>query len=303
VPHPEPVPLDEAGTIARAIAATLHSDGGCLVRAHVSMALRICLAAEQAGIDLTGATMMSGGEPPTPAKVRRITATGARFVPTYVFTEADHVGLGCVAPRDENDLHLLKDSLALIQYPRPVPGSDLTVDAFSFTTLLPTARKILLNVESDDYGVVEPSRCGCPLEELGFTEHLRQVRSFSKLTGEGVTLVGSEMVRILEEVLPGRFGGSPQDYQLVEEEDQRGFTRLTLLVDPQVRLDDEAAIVDLLHEELGRGSVAGDLSQALWRQAGSVRIARRSPVWTQRGKLLPLHLAHGSRRRSRRDAT
>jgi len=92
-----------------------------------------------------------------------------------------------------------------------VPGSDITVDAFHFTTLLPTARKLLLNVESDDYGVVETRSCGGPLESYGYTEHLRQIRSFRKLTGEGVTLVGSEMLRILEEVLPARFGGSPLD--------------------------------------------------------------------------------------------
>jgi len=292
IPRPEPVALEQAAVIARAVAQTLRAHPACLVRAHVSMALRICLAAREEGLDFTGATLMGGGEPPTPAKVREITQTGAAWVPTYVFTEADHVGLGCVRPQDGNDLHFLKHSLALIQYPRRVPGSTITVDAFCFTTLLPTARKILLNVESDDYGVVEPSSCGCPLERMGFTEHLRHVRSFSKLTGEGVTLVGSEMIHVLEEVLPARFGGTAQDYQLLEEEDERGFTRLTLLVDPRVGLDDEAAPVQVVLEALGRGTVAADLSQALWRQAGTLRVARRPPVWTERGKLMPLHLGN-----------
>jgi hypothetical protein len=295
VPWPEPVPLEEAAVITRAVAQTLRTHPACLVRAHVSMALRICLAARAEGLDFTGATFMGGGEPPTPAKVREITRTGATWVPTYVFTEADHVGLGCLRPQDGNDLHFLKHALALIQYPRCVPGSTTVVDAFSFTTLLPAARKILLNVESDDYGVVEPSACGCELERLGFTEHLRHVRSFSKLTGEGVTLVGSEMVRVLEEVLPERFGGTSQDYQLVEEEDERGFTRLTLLVAPQVAIDSESAVVQAVLEALGRGTVAADLSQSLWRQAGTLRVARRSPVWTNRGKLLPLHLSGRTR--------
>ena len=297
VPMPEPVPLSRAKVVAQVIAATQREHGRCLVRAHVSLALRISLAAAEAGLDLTGVTFMSGGEPPTPAKVAGITATGARFIPTYVFTEADQVGIACVAPADENDLHFCRHALALIQYPRAVPGSEAEVEAFSFTTLLPTAKQILLNVESDDFGTLEPSRCGCALEALGFTEHLRHVRSFSKLTGEGVTLVGSEMVRILEEVLPARFGGTPQDYQLAEEEDERGFTRLTLRVDPQVRLDDEAAIVEVLLQALGRGSVAADLSQSHWRQAGTVRVVRRPPVWTARGKLLPLHLARPRARR------
>ncbi len=295
VPRPEPVALTDAIVVARAVAETLRTHSACLVRAHVSMALRICLAARSAGLDFTGATFMGGGEPPTPTKVREITQTGATWVPTYVFTEADHVGLGCQRPQDGNDLHFLKHSLALIQYPRPVPGSRMEVNAFSFTTLLPAARKILLNVESDDYGVVERSECGCDLERLGFTEHLRHVRSFSKLTGEGVTLVGSEMVRVLEEVLPDRFGGTSQDYQLVEEEDEQGFTRLTLLVAPQVELSDESAAVQVVLEALGRGTVAADLSQSLWRQAGTLRVARRPPIWTGRGKLLPLHLSGRAR--------
>ncbi|MFH1144360.1 MAG: hypothetical protein V1774_07440 [Candidatus Eisenbacteria bacterium] len=292
VPRPEPTPLQEAAVIARAVEQTLRANRACLVRAHVSMALRVCLAAREEGFDFTGATFMGGGEPPTPAKVRVITQTGATWVPSYVFTEADHVGLGCVRPQDGNDLHFLKHSLALIQYPRRVPGSTVTVEAFSFTTLSPTARQILLNVESDDYGVVERSSCGCALEQLGFTEHLRHVRSFSKLTGEGVTLVGSEMVRILEEVLPARFGGTALDYQLMEEEDEQGFTRLMLLVDPHLELDDESAVARVVLEALGRGTVSADLSQALWRQAGTLRVARRPPVWTDRGKLMPLHLQH-----------
>ena len=56
------------------------------------------------------------------------------------------------------------------------------------------------------------------------------------MTGEGMTLIGTDMVRILEEDLPRRFGGSPLDYQLMEEEDERGFTRLSLVVSPDVVL-------------------------------------------------------------------
>ena len=98
-----------------------------------------------------------------------------------------------------------------------------------------------MNVESDDYGVIEEQSCGCPLECYGYTEHLREIRSFRKLTGEGVALVGSDMVRILEEVLPGRLGGSPLDYHLMEEEDADGFTRLSLVVSPRIEIADEQA--------------------------------------------------------------
>jgi len=295
VPWPEVVPLDQAGVIARKIAAILKERGSCMIRAIVSMALRICIAAREDGLDLTGATFIGGGEPPTPAKVREITNTGASYFPVYFFTEFGAIGMGCVQPSDTNDLHLLKDGVALIQYPRHVPGTEITVDAFHFTSLMPTAPKLMLNVESDDYGVIEKRACGCPFEVYGFDDHLRHVRSFRKLTGEGVTLIGSEMVRILQEVLPGRFGGTSLDYQLLEEEDRNGFTRLFLLISPKIGSVDEKAVVETVLEALARSSDAGSVARAIWHQAGTLQIRRTEPIWTSRGKLMPLHLASRSR--------
>lgn len=296
IPWPEPVSLDQAAIVARWVAKTLKAYGACLIRTNVSMALRVCIAARKERLHLTGATFMGGGEPPTPAKVREITQVGARWIPSYWFIEAGVVGQGCSRPVDVNDIHLCKDSLALIQYPRQVPGSEIVVNAFHFTTLLPTAPKLLLNVESDDYGIIETRSCGCPLEGYGFTEHLRDIRSFRKLTGEGVTLVGSEMIRILEEVLPAKFGGTPLDYQLVEEEDEQGFTRLSLLVSPKIEIADEAAVIETVLDALGQSSVAADLARALWTQAKTLRVKRMEPIWTARGKLMPLHLARRSER-------
>jgi hypothetical protein len=291
VPEPEPLRLEDAARIARWMARSLKAHPTCVFRGTVSMALRVCIAAAEEDLRLEGAVFMAGGEPPTPAKVRQITRTGARWVPTYWFVEAGPVGIGCASPADVNDTHLLKDCLALIQHPRRLPGAEETVDAFYFTTLLPTAPKLLLNAESDDYGVIEQRSCGCPFEALGYTEHLRQVRSFRKLTGEGVTLVGSEMVHILEEVLPGRFGGSPLDYQLLEEEDERGFTRLCLLVSPRIAVVDDREVIDTVMDALKRSSASADLARTLWRQAGSLRVKRGEPVWTARGKMMPLHVA------------
>jgi hypothetical protein len=295
IPWPQPVPMDQAVVIARWVAETLADQGACLVLTVVSRALRVANAAWEAGLDLTGATFMAGGEPPTRAKVQGITRTGARWVPVYPFSETGTVGLGCARPADCNDTHFFRDALVLIQYPREVPESGAAVDAFCFTTLLPTAPKLLLNVESDDFGVVEERPCGCPLEDYGYTQHLRHIRSFGKLTGESVTLVGSEAARILEEVLPARFGGSPLDYQLLEEEDDGGFTRMSLLVSPQVPISDEAAVVQVFLQALGRGSVAADLSRAIWSQAGALRVRRQEPLLTARGKLMTLYAARRTR--------
>lgn len=295
-PKPEPLTLDQAETIARWVSITLKESGKCLIRTSVSMALRVSLAAQDAGLDLTGATFSGSAEPPTPAKVKRITDSGAHYQPSYAFTEVGKVGGGCAQPSYVNDLHLFENHLALIPFPRRVPGFDISVDAFHFTTLLPSATKLLLNVESDDYGLIESRSCGCPLEYFGFTQHLRDVRSFRKLTGEGVTLIGSEMIAILEQVLPARFGGSPLSYQLLEEEDDQGFTRLNLIISPSVNIPDEDQVIQVVLESLQRSSVSADLARDLWSQASTFRIRRIEPIWTARGKLMPLHIADRLRR-------
>ena len=290
VPFPEYVPLERAEVIAAWVADALKRRGACVLRAHVSKALRVALAAKEMGIDLHGAVFCSGGEPPSPAKVAGIIASGARFHSNYYFTEAGPVGMSCTATDDPNDQHLFLDHLALIQAPREVPGFDLEVPVFHFTTLLASAPKILLNVESDDFGVVEQRACGCPFEALGFTTHVRDIRSFRKLTGEGVTLIGSDMERILEVVLPGRFGGSHLDYQVVEEEDERGFTRLTLIVAPHLVLQDERAVVDAVHGELAARGGGAEMSRGLWSQASTLRVRREEPRVSSRGKWIPLRV-------------
>jgi hypothetical protein len=217
-----------------------------------------------------------------------INRSGAHWVPLYFFVEAGAVGLGCAQPVDENDLHFLKDALALIQYPRQLPNSQKTVDAFNYTSLLPAAPKILLNVESDDYGIIETRACGCPFEACGYDQHLREIHSFRKLTGEGVTLVGGDMLHVLDEVLPACYGGSPLDYQLLEEEDQQGFTRLSLLVSPRIQLENESQVIETVLEALKRRG-AGPQAIELWKQAETLRIRRQEPILTSRGKFAPLH--------------
>jgi hypothetical protein len=284
IPLPEPVNLDQADVIACWAGAALAASRACLIRCTVSLAVRVAVAARELGLDLTGAAFMGGGEPPTPAKVGEILRSGARWIPTYAFSESGHVGFGCVHAADGNDIHLFKDSLALVQHARDVPGWDLTVNAFYFTSLLPTAPKILLNAESDDYGTIETRACGCPLEALGFTDHLRHIQSFRKLTSEGMTLAGSDMIRILTETLPARFGGTPLDYQLMEEEDAGGLTRLNLLIHPRVAISDEAAVAEAVLEGLH------PRLRVYWKEAGTIRVKRTEPVWTGRGKLMPLNL-------------
>jgi hypothetical protein len=238
-PLPQYIPLNAPLSIAQKLAEVAQKNN-ITCKTATSKCVRISVAAQQHNIDLTGVTFYGTSEPATPAKVATIKSSGANFISHYSSTEAGEIGLACANPADVSDVHFLKNNLAMIQRPQEV--FDQTVNALHFTTLLPSNPKMMLNVQSDDFGIVEERDCGCPLYQMGLTQHLRQISSFRKLTGGGVTLVGSDMVHILEHVLPSQFGGSLFDYQLVEEETEDGFTKLLLYVDPSVTINDEYAL-------------------------------------------------------------
>jgi hypothetical protein len=291
IPSPEPVSIADAGKVALWAHEQIRKSGSCIVVTYVSLGVRISVAAQEMGLDLRGCRFVGAGEPPTPAKVRAIRKSGATWMSSYGFTEGGMVGLSCRNPLGENDLHLFRDAWGLIQSPIQVPGSKLIVDAFCFTALLPTVPKIIFNVELDDYGILDQRDCGCPMQKAGFPDHVRDIFSFRKLTGEGMTLVGSTMLRIMEEVLPTKFGGSALDYQLVEEEDENGFTRLTFVVSPAVGTVDEKNLIDTVLDEVSRDSPGADLARAVWRDAGTLRVRREDPTWSTLGKLLSLRPA------------
>jgi len=291
LPWPEMVPIDQAIVVARWAGDTLEQHGRCQINASVSRALRVCLVAREAGIDLTGAVFVIAGEPSSPAKVSGIRASGARCFSTYGFVEGGRVAIGCANPISSNDLHILRDGFEVLPYERDVPGLGGTVPALNITSLLSTSPQILLNAEIDDYGVVEARACGCPLERLGYHLHVRDIHSYGKLTGEGVSLAGGEMIDIMERVLPARFGGTPLDYQLMEEEDEQGFTRLYLLISPKLQITDESAVIQGILDALHESSIMGDGTRNIWAQAGTLLVKRMEPVWTGRGKLMPLHLS------------
>jgi hypothetical protein len=142
----------------------------------------------------------------------------------------------------------------------------------------------------DDYGILEERRCGCDLESYGYTTHIREIRSYSKLTGEGVTLIGNEVASVIEEVLPARFGGTPLDYQLVEQEDEQGFTRLYLFVSPRLAIPDEVQVIAVVLEALSESSPMADAARSVWQHTGALRVKRMEPVLTERGKHFPLRL-------------
>jgi hypothetical protein len=290
VPKPEHTPVEKAAVVARWAAQIVGEHGRCSLAMVASRALRVSVAAQEQGIDLTGVTFIIAGEPVTHAKVQGILACGASYFPTYGFSEAGRIGRGCCNPVSPNDHHLLTDMCAVIAYPRKLQDGS-SVPAFNITCLLPSSPKILLNAESDDYGILERRSCGCPLEQLGYTTHVREIRSFRKLTSEGVTMLGADLLRLIEEVLPSQFGGTPLDYQLIEEEDEHGYSHVTLAISPTVHIADESKVIPAMLAAMKRGDHAGAVASSTWTESGNLRIKRMPPILTARGKLLPLALS------------
>jgi hypothetical protein len=296
VPLPRTVRLDDALVVARAMLDTVRDRGACLLHTNPSHALRVAVAAAEAGLDLAGATVRIGGEPTTRAKRDAMERVGLRVAPAYGMTETSTSALGCLRPEAPDDLHLLTDSFALITRPFLVPSLGATVPAFSLTTLLDTTPKVMLNVQIDDYGTVMERRCGCPFESFGFTTHVHDIRSYSKLVGEGITLIGNDVQHILEHTLPARFGGSALDYQLLEEEDLRGFTRAFLVIHPRVVIADETAVIETVLAALRAASPMTDAARMVWEEARTLRVRRAEPSWTAAGKLMPLRIESRQRR-------
>ena len=284
-PFPEYAPLDDPTLIIEWAIDAVERAGACLLRVHVSKAVRMSLVAQERGLSLQGVTFYGAGEPPTPAKVRAIEASGAKYVPQFSFSEGGNIATACGHPADENDLHFMSNQMALIQKPVAVMGQ--TVGAICLTSLLPSGPKMLINAYSDDFGIVEERDCGCLLDQIGLKHHVLKLRSYQKLTGEGVTLIGSDMVHILEEVLPAQFGGGPLDYQLVEEQQSNSLTKLVLYVSPEVHVKDENTLATAFLEAMRESMASARLAQVEYRQGDTIAIRRQAPILHQPGQAFP----------------
>ena len=110
-----------------------------------------------------------------------------------------------------------------------------------------------------------------------------------------MTFLDTDVIRVLEEVLPERFGGIPSDYQLVEEEGPDGAPRVRLLVHPRVGPLRSDLVAQTFLAAIGRGSGAERIMSLVWQDAGLLRVERRPPVATETGKVLHLHSTSSSR--------
>src|SRR5581483_3931817 len=263
LPWPERVPLARADVVARWLAGE-RTQSPAVLWTSVSAAVRVCLAAAEHGLDLTGTTFRVGGEPLTEAKARLLAAHGCDAVANYSMAEVGKVAVACADRDAVDDMHVLEDKLALLPTPRPARADGVRAQALHVTTLHARAARFLVNVETGDEGVLAERHCSCAFGGLGFSTHLHALRSYEKVTTEGGTFLGHDLVELVEVELPAAFGGAPTDYQLVEHEDD-GPSRLRLIVSPRVGAVDEAAVVEAVVACLGRRGVGERLTAESWR--------------------------------------
>jgi len=289
-PYPEFVSYDNTIEIVRWISDTVKKYGGCIVDSYVSAVQRICRTAGEKGIDIHGARFIIGGEPVTDMKLREIESVTSHYCIFYGISESGFTGAGCFDPLYPDDVHIFEDTFGLITHRRQVPHAGTEVDAFLLTSFQSSAPKVLLNVEVGDHGLVENRTCNCIFGELGFKKHIYHIRGFDKLSSEGTTFLAADMVRIIEDVLPVQFGGVSTDYQLVEEEDEKGNTRIYVIASPELGSIDENVLIQFILSELSKGSEAAKMMTIIWHRADTLKVKRIKPVITSTGKLLPLHI-------------
>jgi hypothetical protein len=184
--------------------------------------------------------------------------------------------------------HVMMDAVAIISHRRLAPLSDVEVHSLHFTTLSPVSNYVLVNAEMDDCGTLIDSSCTCELAAMGFSQQIRDVFSFGKLTGQGITLLGGDLIRVLEVSLPQRFGGTPADYQLVELDGGDGAI-VELRVHPRIALASPEAVREGFLAEVRR-LWGGSLTARQWGQTGAVRVVSKEPIISGGRKINSLHL-------------
>lgn len=290
MPSPEFVDMQKTAVIARWMNDNIGNSKGFSVVTYASSALRLIMTAKNEEAKLGETVFWLMGEPLTNKIMEEIEDYGCRAYSLYGCNELMQIGQGCINPIYSDDMHFCRDKLAVIQHKRKVEHSDNTVDAFLFTTILKSSPKIFLNTETGDYGIIEKRNCGCGFEQLGFTDHIHTVRSFEKLTAEGATFIGSDLIPLIQQTLPSEFGGNATDYQFIEEPDETGIPKLYMLINPDIHGIDEEKVRNIVFDALTSGEYSHSYSRSYWTQMKTIQIKRKHPIPTKRGKIVPLHI-------------
>ncbi|MCW5979846.1 MAG: hypothetical protein KIT09_17325 [Bryobacteraceae bacterium] len=288
LPAPVHAPLYDPAPVAEWLSSVLRAGDTPHLFTFPGSAVRVCLAAEQKGIEIAGARFMLAGEPITEARVATVRRSGCVAIPRYGTVETGAIAYGCPNGEHSDDVHVLRDMHALIQAGDDNPAG-LPPTGILLTLLHPRSPFLMINVSMGDQAQVGERDCGCPLYNAGWTTRLYEIRSFEKLTGGGVTFLGTDVIRILEELLPAKFGGAATDYQLVEEEAPDGRPLLLLVAHPALGPIEESRLTETFYAALGELSDYSAAMTRRWRDANTLQVARRPPSISRAGKILHLH--------------
>ncbi len=240
------------------------------------------VAAVDANLDIAGSLFVVGGEPYTPARSAAVQQAGCYAASNYYVSELGQIGVACAEAEDIDDVHFARDTVAVIQRQRELAGGQ-AVGALFFTTLSASAPKLMLNVESGDHGLLDSRSCACPAAEVGLTLHVRAIRSYEKVTVEGMQFFGSELATLIDDMLPVRFGGRPQDYQFVEDRGGQA-SGLEIVASPSVGpLEDDRVIEAVLVHLRSLGGGQHAMAEVLAR-ARSLSVVRAVPFVSDAGK-------------------
>ena len=288
IPDQEYASLEDPSVLLEWMTRVRRAGGTPHVQSTVTALVSLAQEAVRRGRDLEGVQLLPSGEPLTPARLTALRASGAEAVPAYGAKEAGLVGWGCLAPMASDDMHLTDDRFAVIQPGTAGHEGGFPPGALFFTSLRAAWPLVLLNVSLGDQAVMERRDCGCPLGDAGWQAHVRDVRSFDKVKVASFALDPAALIHLLEETLPRRFGGTPADFQLVEEDAQvvAGHHRVRLLVHPRLgRVDARAATEAFLN--VVRGS--SPMIDAMWREPPWFTVERQPPHESAGGKVYHVH--------------
>jgi hypothetical protein len=287
IPVPEHVPLGEAWRVAEWMSLLAEKGQPAYLSAPASSVVRVCQAARDKRMDLEESFFKVTGEPYTEGKQTVVEACGASTFSGWSLAECGSVAGGCSQRQAIDEMHVLAGKVALIQRPVVLLGNAGTVDAFHLTTLRRETPKMMLNVDTGDYGVMSRRPCGCPLEWLG--THVHSIRNYEKLTASGMHIPGTDILELVDSVLPRIHGGGPASYQFVEETDVAGGG-VTIVVSRSIPDLDEKAVVRDVRAYLSRRSQAQRMMMNIWEQGATLRVVRDEPYATATGKTPPVRI-------------
>jgi hypothetical protein len=276
MPRPSFADLTSNEVVVRWMESAIRRNGRAVVRTFGSSAVRMTETALAIGTDLRGGRIFAGGEPLTEPRRRFMESAGLEVYPRYVSTESGLVAASCPHRRTTDDMHFYSDRMAVIRLDRGSLSLAERAKTLLFTSLTLHTAKVMLNVELGDLGEVTNTSCSCAFGQLGFNVHLAAVRSYEKLTVEGMTVLTAELESIIGAEVE-KAGGQPDSYQFWEAPDPSGLHRLIISVSPEVPALDESKLIDGVITALRRDGPRKAMAAEFWGQAASFQVIREYP--------------------------